>query len=67
MENYNDVKVWVTAKVYSYDGKIHRTDGPAVESIEDEYKEYWLFDRKLSENEFHNLIFIDKIKDMFNI
>jgi hypothetical protein len=69
MENYNDIRVWTTVKVYSYDGMFHRTDGPAIESIKDEYecKEYWLFGVKLSENEFHERIFLNKIKDMFNI
>jgi antitoxin component YwqK of YwqJK toxin-antitoxin module len=62
----------VEVEVYYLDGKLHREDGPAIIYYDEdgniEYKEYWLNDEELTEQEWFNQISIEnKIKFAFGI
>jgi antitoxin component YwqK of YwqJK toxin-antitoxin module len=62
----------VEVEVYYINGKHHREDGPAVIYYDEdgniEYKEYWLNDEELTEQEWFNQLSIEsKLKIAFGL
>jgi len=49
---------------YFLNYKLHRTDGPAIE-WDDGYKEWWINDKRYSEQEFNDYIHSLKIPEYF--
>ena len=58
------VKCLDGSKVWRLDGKLHREDGPAIE-WKNQYKAWYLFGKKVTEQEVMIRYFTKNVKDTF--